>query len=229
MPNAPDPRPAETSSEVWPATASSKSCTMPAPLRARPVTSPRSIRSTSTGREPDLDDVRAQPPDDRPLELARAQDVGHEARAASARPGCAGARPGSARAPRPRDVGPREVGDADLALAAAQRIRAHAVEIQRLRARRAAASPTRRPAASPPRRSGRGRGRPCAWTSWMRGVVVRGHVDQVVRRVRAAAAAAAGHPDVSQAPLARLGQARPHHVGRAAGGADPDATSPGLP
>jgi hypothetical protein len=89
--------------------------------------------------EPDLDDVRAQPPQDRPLALARAQDVVHE--------GAEAQTPQDAREPfqetrqgRASDVGSREVGEGDLAAAAAQRIRAHAREVQRPR-RRARGAP----------------------------------------------------------------------------------------
>ena len=66
-------RPA-TSSEVAPATASSKSCTMPAPFSAIPVTKPRSMRSIRTGERPDLDHVRAQAPHDRPALVAGPHD-----------------------------------------------------------------------------------------------------------------------------------------------------------
>jgi len=54
MPKAPVPSPASTSSDVRPATATSKSCTTPAPFVAIAVTKPRSMRSITTGARPTL-------------------------------------------------------------------------------------------------------------------------------------------------------------------------------
>ena len=111
MPKAPEPSPAATSSDVCPATASSKSCTTPAPFRARPVTRPRSMRSTITGESPTL---RTCAPSPQTIGLAarvrapdvrdqRAQgDAAQEARQALQ----------ERRHRRARGVRPREVGEA---------------------------------------------------------------------------------------------------------------------
>ena len=107
-------------------------------------------------RQADLQDVRAQPPDDRPAQRARAQDLARHAaqrrRAARIR----GSPSRNAARPLPRGVGARELRQRHLALAVGQRIRAHAGEVERLVAARPSPSGGHAPLRSP----GRGRGRP---------------------------------------------------------------------
>ena len=131
MPNCPGPRLASTSSDVAPASATSKSWIRPAPFIAMAATNPRSMRSMMTGASPALMTCAPSPQTTGAIVCARRTDrLDHGLKIRRREK----LRPRRDPAGKPRGGIPRlrETVVANLALPLGERIRLDAGEIERL-------------------------------------------------------------------------------------------------
>ncbi|MNC85728.1 hypothetical protein D3C83_13400 [compost metagenome] len=104
MPKRPGPSASSTSSDVAPASATSKSWMMPAPFIASADTKPRSIRSMITGETPVL--ITCAPmPQTMPALAARARTMASTTRLTSRAPSSAGSASNQAWNVAPRPAG----------------------------------------------------------------------------------------------------------------------------